>query len=66
MILIIHIYLTIYFIAKDIKSNDFYAIKRELKDSSQLYHEFKFYKALKGGRKYEAYKIRCICMFIQS
>ncbi|PHZ13682.1 kinase-like protein [Rhizopus microsporus ATCC 52813] len=37
------------FKAKDIKSNDFYAIKRELKDSPQLYHEFKFYKTLKGG-----------------
>ncbi|KAG1470827.1 hypothetical protein G6F56_002461 [Rhizopus delemar] len=37
------------FKAKDIKSNDFYAIKREPLNSPQLYHEYKIYKTLKNG-----------------
>ncbi|KAG0767095.1 hypothetical protein G6F57_000260 [Rhizopus arrhizus] len=37
------------FKAKDIKSNDFYAIKREPLNSPQLYHEYKLYKILRNG-----------------
>lgn len=39
-------------LAKDIKSNDFYAIKREPLNSPQLYHEYKLYKILRNGRKF--------------